>query len=116
MKLDYNYCYHLVAFIDVLGQKEAFQGIDVIPAHDDESTKKKLIKAHEETAYFIEIFREAFEDIFNTYVEDSESKVLVPGFKKAKFEKIRNWFSALEVEQAPWCQFSPPTVVWKYKS
>jgi len=89
MKRDYNYCYHLVAFIDVLGQKEAFQGIDVIPAHDDESTKKKLVKAHEETAYFIEIFREAFEDIFNTYVEDYESKVLVPAFKKAKFDEIR---------------------------
>ena len=89
MRKDYNYCYYLVAFIDVLGQKKAFQGIDAMPTKDDTKLQKKLIEAHEQTVLFIENFRSGFENIFNTCLEESESTVEVPEFKKEKFDDLR---------------------------
>ncbi len=87
MRCDYNWCNYLVASVDVLGQKEAFKDMQAIPT--DEESKKKFKKAHEETAVFIEAFREGFRNHFNTYSEDSESIVKVPEEKREKFEEIR---------------------------
>ena len=44
MKKDFNYCYYLVACIDVLCQKEAFKDINDLPKNEEE--KQKLIQAH----------------------------------------------------------------------
>jgi len=77
----------MVAFIDVLGQKAEFNGIDSVPT--DEESKKKLISAHEETVIFLEMFRNCFVDIFETYINDKKPKVKVPSDKKKKFFKIR---------------------------
>jgi len=49
-----NYYYYLLAFIDVLGQKEAFQNLDNQPLSDDHP---KLIEAHKQTAFFVETLR-----------------------------------------------------------
>lgn len=87
MKNDYNWRYYLVASVDVLGQKEAFKGIDYLPT--DKKSEEKLIETHKETVLFIEAFREGFRNYFETYLEDSESKVKVPEEKKAKFDEIR---------------------------
>lgn len=89
MRHDYNYCYYLVAFIDVLGQKEAFRGIDAIPTEDDTELQKKLVEAHEQTVLFIEQFRERFEDIFNSFMGESKSSVKVLESKKEKFDEMR---------------------------
>lgn len=87
MKNDNNWCYYLVASVDVLGQKEAFKGIDDLPT--DKKSEEKLIEAHKDTVLFIEAFREGFGNIFSAYVEESESKLKVPEEKKAKFEEMR---------------------------
>lgn len=87
MKDSFNYAYYLVAFIDVLGQKEAFNGIKDIP--NTEEGKKKLIKAHSETVLFVEDLREWFDDYFNAYTEDKESIYQVPSDKKALFDEMR---------------------------
>ena len=58
MKKDHNYGNYLVAFIDILGQKEAFQGINSVPAEGEEDLKEKLSEAHEQTVHFVEVFRE----------------------------------------------------------
>jgi len=89
MRKDYNYCYYLVAFIDVLGQKEAFQGIDAIPTRYDAKLQEKLNEAHEQTALFIENFRLGFENIFDTFQEESESTIEVPESRKEKFDDLR---------------------------
>lgn len=86
MKKDFNYCYYLVAFIDVLGQKEAFEGIKDLPKNEEE--KQKLIKAHSETAIFIEELRDWFDDYFNAYTKERESQFKVPEAKKEQFDEM----------------------------
>lgn len=87
MKKNYNWCYYLVASVDILGQTEAFKGIDHLPS--DKKSQEKLINVHGETVLFIEEFRAAFKKYFEAYLKDSESKLKVPKCKKKKFDAIR---------------------------
>lgn len=87
MRCDYNWCYYLVASVDVLGQQEALKDIEAIPTNEE--SKNIFIEAHGQTILFIEAFREGFRNYFDTYSEDSESIVEVPEEKRTKFEKIR---------------------------
>jgi len=87
MKNDFNYCYYLVAFIDVLGQKEAFQGINDLPKTKEE--EQKLIEAHSQTALFIEELSGWFDDYFNAYKDDKESHIEVSAEKKEQFDEMR---------------------------
>ena len=80
----YNY---LVAFVDVLGQKEAFSCINSIPINPEE--KQKLIEAHKQTVGYIEILRKSFHDYFKIYTEKEESKLPVPADKKEHFDNMR---------------------------
>ena len=88
MKKDHNYCYYLVAFIDILGQKEAFQGINSVPAEGEEDLKKKIIEAHKQTVQFVEVFRESFNNLFGVSKE-TKSKIEVPDTFKKQFNEIR---------------------------
>lgn len=87
MKENFNYCYYLVAFIDVLGQKEAFHGINDLPQTEEE--KQRLIKAHSETVLFIEELRGWFDDYFKAYTDQKESQFKVPEAKKEQFDEMR---------------------------
>ena len=87
MKEKSNYCYYLVAFIDILGQKEAFQGINGLPKNDEEN--KKLINAHSQTVEFVEDLREWFDDFFNAYTEERKSEEKVPKEKQKQFDEMR---------------------------
>jgi len=89
MKKDHNYGYYLVAFIDILGQKEAFQGINSVPAEGEGDLKEKLYKAHEQTVLFLEGFQEAFNDLFNIISKGTESKMKVPDTFKKQFNEMR---------------------------
>lgn len=89
MKFERSYYYYLVAFIDVLGQREAFKGIDVFPADEDNETRERFIEAHEQTVFFIDSFRDRFKEIFETYADEGESELKVPESKKSKFNEIR---------------------------
>ncbi|MBU4258823.1 MAG: hypothetical protein KKC39_05965 [Candidatus Omnitrophica bacterium] len=113
MKKDFNYWYYLVAFIDILGQKEAFQGINDLPKNEDE--KEKLIRAHSHTALFVEELRGGFDDYFNAYTEIKESEFKVPEEKKEQFDEMRK--SILKHARFSDClQFFVPLENKKYHS
>jgi hypothetical protein len=89
MKDSIAYRCYLIAFIDVLGQKEAFQGLDVLPKDDDDELSKKFIQAHRQTVEFVESFRNGFESFFNAYADSGTSKLTVPEGKKEQFDAMR---------------------------
>ena len=80
-----NYYYYLLAFIDVLGQKEAFQGIENQPLADNHP---QLIEAHKQTAFFVETLRTGFKDFFDAYTADKEPSVKVPSEKMEQFKAM----------------------------
>lgn len=87
MDNDYNWCNYLVASVDVLGQKEAFRDLEVIPSIDE--AKERFKKGHKETVVFLEAFRKGFGEYFDDYSEDSVSIIKVPEEKKSKYDEIR---------------------------
>jgi len=82
---DINYYYYLVAFIDILGQKEAFQNLEGLPLQDNDH---KLIEVHKQTAMFVESLREGFQNFFDAYTKEGESSVQVHPSKQAQFEEM----------------------------
>ncbi|MCK4308239.1 hypothetical protein KAW50_08450 [candidate division WOR-3 bacterium] len=82
-----NWCYYLVAFIDVLGQKEAFREINHLPSNEEE--KKRFGKVYEETVLFVGKLRGWFKDYFNTCTKEREAQVKVPESKKEEFDEMR---------------------------
>lgn len=84
-----SYRNYLVAFIDILGQKEAFQGLDEYSEQSKSDFAKRLAKAHSETVEFVEQFRGNFESFFNAYMEEGESRLTVPEDKKEQFDAMR---------------------------
>ena len=90
-----EYGYHLVAFIDILGQKESFkengQYLDEIETYFDnpEELKKKFAKAHAETVVSIERLRKQFKDFFNAYTQKHSEPTLIPPDKINQFKKMR---------------------------
>ncbi len=80
-----NYYFYLLAFIDILGQKEAFQGLEDAPLSDNHP---KLIEAHKQTALFVERLRSGFKDFFDAYTADKEPSVKVPPEKMDQFKAM----------------------------
>jgi len=80
-----NYYFYLLAFIDVLGQKEAFQGLENQPLADNHP---KLIEAHKQTAFFVETLRNGFKDFFDAYTVDKEPLIKVPTEKMDQFKAM----------------------------
>lgn len=84
-KKNINYYFYLLAFIDVLGQKEAFQSIEDQPLTDNHP---QLIEAHKQTAFFVETLRTGFKDFFDAYTADKEPSVKVPSEKMEQFKAM----------------------------
>ncbi|MBL7130689.1 MAG: hypothetical protein ISS45_04730 [Candidatus Omnitrophica bacterium] len=80
-----NYYYYLVAFIDILGQKEAFQGLE---GQSLEDNHPRLIEAHKQTAMFVETLRNGFKDFFDAYTEEREPSVKVAPEKMNQFKAM----------------------------
>lgn len=80
-----HYYFYLLAFIDVLGQKESFQDLENQPLSDNHP---KLIEAHKQTALFIETLRSSFKDFFDAYTADKEPSVKVPPEKMDQFKAM----------------------------
>ena len=80
-----NYHYYLLAFIDVLGQKDAFQKIENQPLTDNHPD---LIEAHKQTAFFVETLRTSFKDFFDAYTANKEPSVKVPTEKMGQFKEM----------------------------
>jgi hypothetical protein len=84
-KENINYYFYLLAFIDVLGQKEAFRSIENQPLTDNHP---QLIEAHKQTVFFIETLRNGFKDFFDAYTTDKEPSVKVPTEKMDQFKAM----------------------------
>lgn len=80
-----NYYFYLLAFIDVLGQKEVFQELENEALSDNHP---KLIEAHKQTALFVEKLRSGFKDFFDAYTVDKEPSVKVPPEKMDQFKAM----------------------------
>jgi hypothetical protein len=87
MKNGYNYGYYLVAFVDVLGQKEAFRDINAMP--ETEEASQNLLNAHKQTVGFVRRFRDRFRDFFDAYTKEKESEIKIPQEKKEQFNAMR---------------------------
>lgn len=80
-----NYYYYLVAFIDVLGQKEAFRDLENQSLEDNHP---KLIEAHKQTALFIDTLRNGFKDFFDAYTTEKEPSIQVDPTKMDQFKAM----------------------------
>lgn len=84
-KNNINYYYYLLAFIDVLGQKEAFQQLENQSLTDNHP---RLIEAHKHTVFFVETLRNGFKDFFDAYTAEKEPLVKVPSEKLDQFKAM----------------------------
>jgi len=84
-KTNINYYHYLLAFVDILGQKEAFRDLTNQPLTDNHP---KLIEAHKQTAFFVETLRKGFKDFFDAYTVEREPLVKVPSDKKEQFKAM----------------------------
>ncbi len=96
MKNTIVYDRYVVAFIDVLGQKEAFKEkgkyIDRIPEYlnNHSEMNKKLYKAHKKTVEAIQDIRGLSETLFKGMVSQTNNpKVNVSPEKKGQYNKLR---------------------------
>jgi hypothetical protein len=77
--------YYLVAFIDILGQQRAFDGIESLPGTP--ADQERLGLALRSTVGLVENFRDGFADFFKTFSGATEALDLVP---KERREEFRN--------------------------
>ena len=85
MRENISYNYYLVAFIDVLGQKEAFQTLEgQILTNDD----PKLIEVHKQTVMFVESLRSGFQNFFDAYTTEGEPSVQIDPSRKEQFRAM----------------------------
>jgi hypothetical protein len=66
---NWQYNLHVVAFLDVLGQRDAFHKINGVPR--DAEGKTQLIEVLKKTIGFVPKFRQGFKDIFERYAEST---------------------------------------------
>ena len=84
---DWNYSYHAVAFVDILGQKDAFINVKGVPA--DPVGYKNLIAALKDTVTFVEKFREGFSDCFNSYTKPTGGEAQVAPEFREEYLKLK---------------------------
>ncbi len=87
MKYRYIWRDYIVASVDVLGQKDELEKIENYLV--DEVPQEKLEAVAENTIYTIEMLRNGFKDLYETYTAKSESIVKVPEEHKAEYDAMR---------------------------
>lgn len=87
MKDKLQYHNYLLAFIDVLGQKEAFKDIHGIPTSLEE--KEKLIEVLKQTVEFVKWFRNHFRIYYEAYLKPTGIECCISVNELQKFEEIR---------------------------
>jgi hypothetical protein len=87
IKIDSDWCYYLVAFLDVLGQKDAFNRVGEIRSYNevDDEFKREISG----NLLYLEKFRENIGDFFADYTKEEQSKVVVEESAKGKFDQMR---------------------------
>ena len=82
-----DWCYYLVAFLDVLGQKDIFTKLSKI--RSIEEIDDKIKRDISENLYYLEQLRENLESYFNNYKGEGASNVLLDESCKDKFDQMR---------------------------
>lgn len=85
----YNY---VVAFIDVLGQKDAFKPLEefgIITNENKEELKAILKEVHLRTTYYVKTLRYFFKHFFSLFLKDRPIPASVPADKIAIFREMR---------------------------
>ena len=100
---DIRWRYYVVAYLDVLGQKEAFHNVDRIPSNEDEKTR--LIETLKKTFGFLGTFRSGFKSYFSQLVQPTEIGEKIPEDKKVLFEQMRG-------SDIHFSQFSDFVIAW----
>jgi len=84
---NWHYSYHAVAFIDILGQKDAFKQIVKVPT--DPEGHQRLIKALKDTVGFVEFLRNGFKDCFATYSKSAGGEDRVPQQFREEYLRLK---------------------------
>lgn len=88
---DIKYNNYVVAFIDVLGQKEAFCGLNEfsVIVGGNKDLEDKLLHTHVQTAHHVKGLRDDFKSFFSQYLREGEIPENIPADRIEDFKKIR---------------------------
>ncbi len=81
-KEKFNVGYYVVAFIDLLGQKERLKLIDQLPNQNNKQQMDEFLKKVRNTCGIVEFLYESFEDYFDCYKNTELSKPIPNNYKK----------------------------------
>lgn len=103
---EFFYGHHVVAFLDLLGQKDRLCEIEgALEGTDPEAHREKLQQTLKHTVGTIWAFRKQFLDFFNGYLQHQPS-IPIP-------KEIENYFSQVRGHsQIKFQSFSDSTIVW----
>ncbi len=87
VEMDWHYCHHVVAYLDILGQKEAFKDVKGVPREINE--KAKLNEALKKTVTFISYFRKGFKNYFDGLAQSTVKEAALPTEFREEFFKLR---------------------------
>jgi len=87
LKDDWCYAYHVVAFLDVLGQKNTFSDVSGIP--EDDAGKARLARVLKETVGFVRSSRETFDKICDRLSQSKGMDFPVQELLKARLVGMR---------------------------
>lgn len=87
IKIDSDWCYYLVAFLDVLGQKDVFNRLEGIRTYKeiDDELKREI----SENLLYLEYFRENIGGFFVDYTKEEDTNAVVEESAKGKFDQMR---------------------------
>jgi hypothetical protein len=98
-----NFCFYLVAYIDILSQSDALKQLKGIPT--TEEGKQEFIRILKKTFGAVDMFRK----IFDQYFTESQKETPTPSFIP---EKDRKLFDALKKSEVKFQGFSDATIVY----
>lgn len=98
-----NFCYYLVAYIDILNQGEALKQLKGLPTTEEE--KREFIQVLKKTFGTVDMFRQIFEQYFS----ESQKEMSAPS---SLSEEQRKTFDALGKSEAKFHGFSDATIVY----
>jgi hypothetical protein len=98
-----NFCFYLVAYIDILSQSDALKELKGIPT--TEEGKQEFIRVLKKTFGAVDMFRKIFEQYFTESQKETPTPTFIP-------EKDRRLFEALKKSEAKFQGFSDATIVY----
>jgi hypothetical protein len=84
----FSYGYYLIAFLDILGQREKLYKINSLPKNSEE--RKQFEKLVEETLGIVKIFRKSFEDYFAPFKRPIRVPEDIEPDKRELFSELAN--------------------------